>query len=327
MGIYVKAPLVLKLFGEHAVVYGYRAIACAINKYVHCRIDPHSSDEIVVETDFGVFTFRELPRPENAGRLRYVASVLTVLQESYGIYPRRIRISIRSDSPPSCGLGTSAGVVSSLMYGLLQYYNADVSKRELAELAYKAELAAQGRASRMDTYTSTLGGVTLTNDPINTVRQLEVKKLDMKFTILIVKRRRTTRELVNEVYELRRRYPDIVEHVFRAIDSIVDRAISYIVDNRISNIGELMYMNHFLLMTLGVTNPLLDQTIIKARQVGIPGAKVSGAGDGGTILLLSEQLPEDFKRWVQESWRNDLITLETVTIDNHGIRREDRATD
>lgn len=327
MGIYVKAPLVLKLFGEHAVVYGYRAIACAVDRYVHCRIESHSNDEILVDTNFGTFTLREIPKPESAGRLRYVVSVLKIVQEVYGVHPRRIRIVLRSDVQPSCGLGTSAGVVSSLMYGLLQYYNISVTVHELAELAYRAELMAQGRASRMDTYTSTLGGVTLINDPPNSVRKLDIYNIDAKFTVLLVRRRRTTRELVNEVYELKRKYPDIVENIFRAIDSIVGKALSYIISNRFDCIGELMYMNHFLLMILGVTNPLLDQTILKARQIGIPGAKVSGAGDGGAVLFLSEQLPEDFKRWLQESWRNDLITLETVTIDNHGIRREDRATD
>ncbi len=53
------------------------------------------------------------------------------------------------------------------------------------------------------------------------------------------------------------------------------------------HLGTLMYQNHELLRKIGVSHPKLDHLVEVARRAGALGAKLTGAGGGGCVIVLS----------------------------------------
>ena len=51
-------------------------------------------------------------------------------------------------------------------------------------------------------------------------------------------------------------------------------------------LGELMNLCHGLLNAIGVSTPTLERMVTLARQAGAAGAKLTGAGGGGSIVAM-----------------------------------------
>ena len=77
-------------------------------------------------------------------------------------------------------------------------------------------------------------------------------------------------------------------------------AVLAIKEGDISRLGALMLRNHELLGKLGVSTSLLDDAVECLIDMGVAGAKVTGAGGGGAVVVL---LPEDGVKELRESLR------------------------
>lgn len=116
----IFVPAAVKLFGEHAVVYGKPAISAAINKgvYVECE----KSDKLSIETAGYPSALRFYPgegRVEAVGAERffaYINAALRLAEEKWG--GLAARFYIKSELPPGAGAATSAAV----SIGLLKAY-------------------------------------------------------------------------------------------------------------------------------------------------------------------------------------------------------------
>ena len=53
-------------------------------------------------------------------------------------------------------------------------------------------------------------------------------------------------------------------------------------------LGELMDVAHGLLNAMGVSHPVLEEIVWLARREGALGAKLTGAGMGGTVIVLAD---------------------------------------
>ncbi|MDA0748139.1 MAG: GHMP kinase [bacterium] len=62
-------------------------------------------------------------------------------------------------------------------------------------------------------------------------------------------------------------------------------------DHRLSLLGELMYQSHASYSACGLGSTGTDRLVQLARESGLPGAKITGGGSGGTVALLGR--PED----------------------------------
>ena len=66
-----------------------------------------------------------------------------------------------------------------------------------------------------------------------------------------------------------------------------EQAIHAILNKDLVTLGNLMNLNHESLISLGVSHEKLDSLCKIARQAGAIGAKLTGAGGGGTIIALA----------------------------------------
>jgi mevalonate kinase len=283
----VFAPGVIKLFGEHAVVYGKPALAATIDRgvYVECE----KEDKLVVETVGVPASLRYFPtekRVEALGSERffaYIDTALRVAEEQWGSL--RARFTIKNDLPPGIGAATSAAVSVGILKAYSLCAGVDVDAYSLARLGHRVELEVQGIASPMDTAATSIGGVLkIWASPFR------LEKLNVRlppFYIAVLPRIGTTKEIVAEVKAFlgrRRSAASIIE----AIGSLVEEAHSCLLTGDLECLGELMYMNNWLLGALGVVDGRVV-TLLEMARPFIYGGKISGAGRGGVVLLLPRE--------------------------------------
>jgi mevalonate kinase len=270
-----SAPGKVYLFGEHAVVYGEPAIACAINLRVSTSVELESSGRIRIDA---LNRHRDCPNEE----VKYACCAAHVMRRFFGI-DFGAKISIKSQLPPRQGLGSSAAVSVSAIKALAECLDIALNDEEVAKLGHQVESAVQGRASPADTYVSSTGGVVL----IEQTQASHLSPLNIPLIIGATGTERLTSDVIAAVAKIRERYPAPVEDVLSAIGNITRLGKQKLAEEDFVGLGELMNINHGLLESIGVSDKALSQLVYAARAAGALGAKITGAGRGGCIIAIA----------------------------------------
>lgn len=265
-----SSPGKVYLFGEHAVVYGETAIACAVE--LRTRVRAELSDSIIIQSQIGRtgIDFEKHP---------YISSVI---EKMNGITPiEGVFLEVDSDIPVGSGLGSSAAVTIACIGALNKLFGCGLSLEEIAKTGHEIEIKVQGAASPTDTYVSTFGGVVT----IPERRKLRIP--DCGIVIGDTGIFSSTKELVANVRKLRESYPELIEPLMASIGRISKIGESLVMAGDYPSIGRLMNVNQGLLDALGVNILELSRLIYSARKAGAYGAKITGAGGGGCMVALS----------------------------------------
>ncbi len=292
----VRSPVKVTLFGEHAVVYGYPAIAVAVSKYIDFKICLCSgSGELRVRSRIGREQLVESAARSsskefsfNDRRLIYVAEAVNTASSELGIDVSRcaINVDINSDLPSGVGLGTSASVSSGIVYGVFKAFGRDIDPYTLASVSRNVEIKVQGAASPMDTGTVSLGGVVMVTPKLyRALRRLEVDK-DLFLVVGYTPKRKLTYEMINVVRDKLSSIGRPIEMIFESIGEISIAASQKLINGDLRGLLELVNLNQKLLEALGV---VIDETrdLVKAMlDLGVKAAKMSGGGGGGAVYGL-----------------------------------------
>jgi len=306
-----SAPGKVILFGEHAVVYGKPAIACAINKRAYAKVKKNSSGKINIKA--------------GVSDLRYVKKSIEVAFEHFNV-GSGLDIEIASEMPSASGLGSSAAVSIATIYAIAKEFKKEISRSELAKLGHRVEKEVQGAASSTDTSTATFGGILFIE-----ARQGKFERLapvNLNLVIGDTGQEKSTKELVARVKERKERNK-VLDSVINCIGDITYKARDIILEidradsekekkEKYIALGELMNINHGLLEALGVGTLRLAQLVHAARASGAAGAKITGAGGGGCMIALA---PDDEKRKKISSAMKKLgFTAINAEIDKEGVK-------
>ena len=99
-------------------------------------------------------------------------------------------------------------------------------------------------------------------------------------------RRGATSEQVAGVRERRNEIPSHFDALFDEMDSLSLQGANLLKSGNWQELGALMNVCHGLLNAIGVSTPTLERMVTLARQAGAAGAKLTGAGGGGSIVAL-----------------------------------------
>ncbi len=117
---------------------------------------------------------------------------------------------------------------------------------------------------------------------------------------------------------LRELMPDVVDTIFLCIDKIVERAIRHLEEGDLERVGKLMYVNHGLLNALGLSNERVERIVNTARGLGALGAKMSGAGLGGAVIVLAPGAEDR----MADALRTIADDVKVVRVEWIGVREE-----
>lgn len=282
-----SAPGKVFLFGEHAVVYGKPGIAMAIKPRVFV-------------------TVRDTKRAARA-KSPYIDGCFEAMGVVGSVY-------INSQIPSSSGLGSSAAVTVATLCAINDEFKLNKTREDIANMAFEIEKTVQkGRASPTDTTVSTYGGIVLITG--GSRRKLPPQHMHLVVGDSMVSH--STARMVEQVAELKRTHPAVVNPVLDAIEGVGLAAIHHLHNPR--ELGRYMNMNNALLEVLGVGHPQLGKMILAARSAGAFGAKITGAGGGGSMVALC---PKPLKHRVAKAIEACDARAIVTGIDTEGARKE-----
>lgn len=278
-----SAPGKLILMGEHAVVFGQPAIALAIDLRLSCSATPSRSFSVNGEA------LSERPH----------SYVLEALRLAWDSSPIAIRID--SNLPSGSGLGSSAAVTVAVLAALLSLKRS-FGEEAVARTGFEVESAVQGRASPIDTSTCAHGhGILIDKRPGEGLlwhikkdkREWYVHHCDVPEMEMVVGYTGVvghTGPLVAKVKRFAERSRFGMETI-EEIGQLTSEGLAMLRAGDKVGLGRLMTLNQKLLAIAGVSSPELEK-LIAASQPHSYGAKLTGAGGGGSMIALTDKPSE-----------------------------------
>jgi mevalonate kinase len=276
-----SAPGKVILLGEHAVVYGHRAIAAAVSLTTTVTLTRRPGPSRVEQSSI------QDPR---------LAQALATVVPAEGI-----GVAIRSTLPAGCGMGSSAALAVAVVRALARLEGREASLRELVERGFELERVFHGNPSGLDHTVSASGGALLFR------REAPAEELRVARPLrLVIANTGTPSNTAEMVEGVRRRNPTGLVMRLGALAEMAAVCIS-----RGEPIGHFLREAHRCLRLMGVSTPQLDDLCRAMESAGAAGAKLSGAGGGGIALaLVDERTEEPVRRAVEPLARGGVFVAE-----------------
>ena len=295
--------------------YGGVVLNGTIDQYAYCKIEPcvceHEKCWSFKSVDLGIeerHDFYSTPFMQG----EYVDSDLQLLVNTYQYLTAKtdrhpVKITTYVEAPPGSGLGSSSALVVSLIAAIAEYHKIPLGEYDIAEYAVEIERKiCDMPGGKQDQFAAAFGGFNFTEflqdgrTIVNPLR-LNYKTQNMMElnTVLyyVGKPRKDSRVIENTSKGL---VDD--EVVLNATHKIKEACIEYkrsLLTGDMKRISELMetYWRSKLETNPHVASPEILDAYDYALRNGATGAKISGAGGGGHMVLFTE-----FER------RHELIT-------------------
>lgn len=286
--ITASAPGKIILFGEHAVVYARPAIAVPVFQVrAEATVEPSHAESVEIDaTDLARrYALRDAPSDDP------IATIIRLTCARLGVEPKDFSIRIRSTIPVARGLGSGAAVSVAVARALAECFGRALPREEMSALAYEVEKLHHGSPSGID------NTVIAFAQPVyfNRGKPIESFRVARPFTIAIADTgvAAPTKIAVGDVRRAweadRARY----EVLFDQIGAMARDARVAIEHGDVEALGPLMNANQALLCEMGVSSPEIEKLVAAAVGAGARGAKLSGAGRGGNVIALADEVTQD----------------------------------
>ena len=273
------------LFGEHAVVYGYPAIAVpldSISLNVKIRAQPNKNGSIIINDQLEENLLLENLKPDHT----YRTAITTILDELNITRLPALEIRLSSTIPIASGLGSSAAFAVGLVRSLSAFLGFKLTSEKISEISYKIEVFQHGTPSGID------NTVIAFNEPVFYKKGSPAEFLNIKAPLTLVIAdtgiRSTTKDTLIQVRKFMESHQLISEKIMQNIGEVVERARIELENGNLNVLGILMNKNHALLKQLGVSCEELDHLVEVSLNEGALGAKLCGSGRGGNIVALCD---------------------------------------
>ena len=310
--VFAKAPLRMALAGGGTDLepywskYGGVVLNATIDQYAYCKIEPcvcnHEKCWSFKSVDLGIeerHDFYSTPFMQG----EYVDSDLQLLVNTYQYLTAKtdrhpVKITTYVEAPPGSGLGSSSALVVALIAAIAEYHKIPLGEYDIAEYAVEIERnICNMPGGKQDQFAAAFGGFNFTEflqdgrTIVNPLR-LNYKTQNMMelSTVLyyVGKPRENSRVIENTAKGL---VDD--EVVLNATHKIKEACIEYkrsLLTGDMKRISELMetYWRSKLETNPNVASPEILESYDYALQNGATGAKISGAGGGGHMVLFTQ---------------------------------------
>jgi len=256
--------------------------------------------------------------PESIRKIHH-ASACSFLYLFCSLASRRVPpcvYTLRSTIPIGAGLGSSASISVCISTALLLQIRAlsgphqdqppqecELNIERINRWAFVGEMCIHGNPSGVDNTVSAGGKAVLfqrkgTDQPPMVVPLHSFPELPL--LLVNTRQSRSTATEVAKVATLRELHPALTENILDAIGLVTESAHKLLTSPdfdstshaSLKHLGELVTINHGLLVSLGVSHPKLERIREIIDHTGIGWTKLTGAGGGGcAITILKPQPP------------------------------------
>ncbi|KAG6006573.1 hypothetical protein E4U21_006871 [Claviceps maximensis] len=233
--------------------------------------------------------------------------------------------TLRSTIPIGAGLGSSASIAVCVAAALLLQLRtlsgphpdqpADEARVQIERInrwAFVYEMCIHGNPSGVDNTVATQGKAVMfqrrKHDQPPVVRPLWDFPL-LPLLIVDTRQVKSTAHELAKVAKLKATHPILLECLLDAMDKATNSAAELLThdefdeqdEESLRKLGELMNVNHGLLVSLGVSHPRLERVRELVDHEGVGWTKLTGSGGGGcSITLLRPGVPQTKTSEVEE---------------------------
>jgi D-glycero-alpha-D-manno-heptose-7-phosphate kinase len=300
--IITQTPLRIGLLGggtdlpDYYRERGGRVLNCAIDKYIYVIVKQRFDDEIYVN-----YSKKEIVSRVEDLEHELVREAMWMTGVTNGV-----EITTLADIPSSgSGLGSSSAVTVGLLHALFAYRGKQVTAEELADRACTIEIDRCGKPiGKQDQYIAAYGGIRDIRfgpgDQV-TAEELELpaagrRDLQRHIMLFYTGVTRSANSILAEQTANIKTARDQLDVLRDLAGLATDRLRCGDVDA----VGEAMRKGWEAKRQLatGISNPQVDKAVDRALEAGATGAKLTGAGGGGFLLVIC---PMERQRAVRES--------------------------
>jgi len=291
--VIVKTPLRLSFVGGGSDMKPFytkrpgQVICTAIDKFVYAIVKERFDDMIYIN-------YSKKECVDHVSQIRH-----DLVREAMNItgVEKGIEITTLADVPSSgSGLGSSSSITVALLHALYAYRNILVTAEQLAREACRIEIETLKKPiGKQDQYAAAYGGVNqfvfyedgvTERIPIsldNSAKRKFASSLLLYYTGM-------TRKADAILVHQQQNFSD--KRVFDTMvrmAALVEPFKAALCSGDILECGRLLDENWDLKkrMAQGITNTPIDEMARRAKQAGVLGAKIAGAGGGGFLLLIA----------------------------------------
>lgn len=299
--IRAKAPLRISFGGGGTDVSPYpeekggAVLSATIDKYAYCSLAARDDESVnVISLDYSLVAKYSLnDKLEYDGKLDLVKAAIKAMEVRNGV-----DLFLHSDMPPGSGLGTSSAMTVALVGAFGHRLKLPFSEYDVAELAYRIEREEAGiRGGKQDQYAASFGGfnfiefqgkTTIVN-PLR-IKPETVNELEYRLMLCYTGKTRLSAGIIDDQVN---GYIKKKDEVVRALDETKELAIATknaLLLGKIDEFGSFLHQAWCSKKRFStkISDPHIDELYKVARQNGVIGGKLLGAGGGGYLLLLCE---------------------------------------
>ena len=278
------------LIGEHSVVYGKKAIAFPFAGVgIHTLVQANPT--VHIQSKYFNGTLDEMKQITSMHNL---VSLIEVLKKDLEL--PNFCLNIKSTIPAERGMGSSAAVAVSIIRAIFDWQALPLDEKKLLKYVDYSEQIAHDNPSGIDAV------ATSGTQPIlfEKSQPFETFQLNVDAYLLVADTgiKGQTRQAVKDVANLVQQKGASIRHIIDQLGDLTLEAKTAIVENQAEKLGQIMTASHRLLQKLTVSNHTLDQAVELALNHHALGAKLTGGGRGGCLIVLAKDLQN--ARFIQE---------------------------
>lgn len=292
-----SAPGRCGIVGNPTDMYGGSVLSCTTVERARCTIV--DSKSLVISVEGSEEEIRSADGLTlNGGFFDIPKAILMYFDVSPEDFKHRI--SITSDVPQCAGLAGSTAVVVAVLGAILIQLGIEMDPYQIAETARKVEYRNMGiMCGFQDQHMASFGGVNFMDfagkesllqsddEPLATVEPLQEKIADIPIVIAHTGIKRNSGRVHRSIRERWLDGEPAVVEGYKRIASLARLGKKALLQGNWERLGELMNENHEIQRGLGGSGPQNDWLIDVSLRNGAFGAKLAGAGNGGTIIALT----------------------------------------
>ncbi|KAH0542213.1 hypothetical protein FGG08_003335 [Glutinoglossum americanum] len=252
--------------------------------------------------------------------------------------------TLRSTIPIGAGLGSSASICVCLSSALLLQIRAlsgphpdqpgeeaSLQLERINRWAFVGEMCIHGNPSGVDNTVASGGkAVVFKREDYQKPPTVTLLKNFPELPLLLVNTRqsRSTHTEVAKVGVLKKAHPVVTNMMLDAIDKVTESAHTLISSPKfdkndpatLQHLGELIVINHGLLVSLGVSHPKLERIRELVDHAGVGWAKLTGAGGGGcAIAVLKPGVKHETLQGLEVQLDSEGFEIYQTTLGGDGV--------
>ncbi len=300
-----RAPLRLGLAGGGTDLVGYSSqhsgavLNATIDRYAFASIRRRDDRKISFEaSDLGRQEIHDSASALPASTLLLHRGVYErIIRDFNRGEPLHVSVTTAVDAPMGSGLGSSSALMVALIEAYRTYLDLPLTRYDVAHLAYEIERVDLNLAGgRQDQYSAAFGGINFMEFLrggeviVNPLRFSSDVALELESSLAMC----FTGQSRESDTIIRQQMQGLDAHAAEVIESMHQMRQDAVEMKTAILLGDLALVAHLMERSWlakkrtarGISNSRIDALEAIARQVGATGAKVSGAGGGGFMMLV-----------------------------------------